>query len=431
MIFTVSQNRLNLGTKIGITSICSANRFVLKAAMRFEKNNKNKLLIESTSNQVDQFGGYTGMTPSDFIRYVKTISAEVDFPFENIVFGGDHLGPNVWQNESAESAMIKAEDQMKAYVSAGFRKIHLDTSFSLGDDDKSVPLAPYLITERAARLCKTAEETYSSLNDGSEKPVYIIGTEVPIPGGAKEKEESIAVTTPEDLVETIELSKNEFYEKGLEDAWERVIGVVVQPGVEFSDTQVFEYNRANASKIKNKIEEYPNLVLEAHSTDYQSKIALSEMVQDHFGILKVGPWLTYAVREAIFALSDIENELVDIEKSSNFRHEIDKIMIDNPKYWKHHYHGTEKEITLARTFSYSDRIRYYWTNEEVITLLDKMVNNLKGIKIPNTIISHYLPIQYQQIMENKIENNPESLIISKVIEILKIYNSACGGIIEK
>jgi D-tagatose-1,6-bisphosphate aldolase subunit GatZ/KbaZ len=327
--------------------------------------------------------------------------------------------------------MQKAEDLIRAYVSAGFRKIHLDTSFSLADDDKSKPLAPSVITERAARLCKVAEQTFSSLNDNSEKPVYVIGTEVPIPGGAQEEEESVTVTTPEDLQETIELSKKAFYNRGLEEAWERVIAVVVQPGVEFSDTQVFNYNRNDAIKIKSKIEEYSNLLLEAHSTDYQNVKGLSEMVEDHFGILKVGPWLTYAYREALFALAEIERELVDSEKSSNFRSEIDKVMIESPKYWENHYHGTEKEIELARSFSYSDRIRYYWTNEKVIKIVNKLMNNLSEVEIPNTLISQYLPTQYNLIMEGKIKSNPESLIISKISEVLQIYSSACGGNIEK
>jgi len=327
--------------------------------------------------------------------------------------------------------MQKAEAQIRAYISAGFRKIHLDTSFLLGDDDKSKPLSPSIITERAARLCSVAEETYESLNSDSEKPVYVIGTEVPIPGGAQAEEETISVTTPEDLEETIEFSKRAFYEKGLEEAWQRVIAVVVQPGVEFSDTQVFNYKRENALSIKKKIEEYPSLVLEAHSTDYQSEKALTEMVEDHFAILKVGPWLTYAFREALFALAAIEGELVDSNKSSNFRDEIDKVMVAEPKYWEKHYHGTEKEIAIARSFSYSDRIRYYWTDERVVTVLNRMLNNLNGIKIPNTLISQYLPSQYPMIMENKIEKTPESLIISKISEVIRTYSAACGGFSEK
>lgn len=431
MILSNLQKRFNLGDKVAITSICSANRFVLKAAMLNQQNSNNKLLIESTSNQVDQFGGYTGMTPIDFVEFVKSIAEEVNFSVKNIILGGDHLGPNVWQNEMAESAMLKAEDQMRAYITAGFRKIHLDTSFSLSDDDKSKSLPPIVITERAARLCKVAEETYTSINDNTERPLYVIGTEVPVPGGAQEKEENIVTTTPQDLENTIQLTKKSFYELGLEEAWERVIAVVVQPGVEFSDNLVFKYNRDNISKIKSTIEEYPNLVFEAHSTDYQSKVALAEMVQDYFGILKVGPWLTFAMREAIFALADIENELVDFAKSSDLKNEIDKIMIENPKYWEKYYHGTQKENKFARAYSYSDRIRYYWTNKKVIPLLHKLMKNLSEIEIPNTLISQYLPVQYNLIMENKIEKNPESLIISKVSEILNIYNSACGGRIEK
>lgn len=425
MLFDNLINSKNGNIPKGITSICSANKFVIKAAMLFEKDSKNKLLIESTSNQVDQFGGYTGMTPSDFINYVKAIADDTKFPIERIIFGGDHLGPNVWQNESAESAMQKAEEQIKAYISAGFRKIHLDTSFSLGDDDKSKPLATDIITERAARLCSVAEETYKNLDVSfTEKPVYVIGTEVPIPGGAEEDDESIAVTNPEDLEETIELSKKSFYERGLEEAWNRVIAVVVQPGVEFSDTQVFEYNRKKASKIKSKIEEYSNLLLEAHSTDYQNATELIEMVEDHFGILKVGPWLTYAFREAIFALAKIEEELVDIDKRSNFRAEIDRIMIENPKYWEKHYHGTKKGITFARSFSYSDRIRYYWNNPQIQKCISKLFLNLENCKIPEMLIGQYLPVQYHELRSSAIDNNPESLIISKIIEVLSIYNLA-------
>lgn len=431
MMISDLQKKFNLGEDIAVTSICSANKFVLKAAMLAQQNYSSKLLIESTSNQVDQFGGYTGMTPVDFIEFVHSIAREVDYPVENIVFGGDHLGPNVWQNEPAESAMSKAEDQIREYVKAGYRKIHLDTSFSLGDDDKSQPLSPVIITKRAAQLCEVAEQTFAELNDNSEKPFYVIGTEVPIPGGAQENEDSILVTESDDLVETIELSKKAFYDRGLEETWERVVAVVVQPGVEFSDTQVFRYNRKNASKIKYKIEEYSNIVFEAHSTDYQSKIALTEMVQDHFGILKVGPWLTFAVREAIFALSNIEDELIGPDESSNLKKNIDRIMVEKPIYWNKHYHGTIKEIEIARMYSYSDRIRYYWSDKKVINLLGKMLKNLDEIEIPNTLISQYLPAQYYLIMENKIEKNAESLIMSKVTEILNIYKSACGGIIEE
>ena len=76
------------------------------------------------------------------------------------------------------------------------------------------------------------------------RPVFIIGSEVPIPGGAQEAEEGISVTKPADFCDTVDTYKRIFKEEGVEDAWSDVIAVVVQPGVEFGDAQVFYYAHA-------------------------------------------------------------------------------------------------------------------------------------------------------------------------------------------
>src|SRR4026207_727146 len=141
----------------GIPSICSAHPWVLKAAMH---QNPGILLIEATCNQVNQFGGYTGMTPRDFVANVRGIAEENDFPFENIILGGDHLGPNVWQSEPAESAMEKSKVLISDYVKAGFLKIHLDCSMRLADDPLGV-LNPEIVAQRAAQLVKVAQEAHS------------------------------------------------------------------------------------------------------------------------------------------------------------------------------------------------------------------------------------------------------------------------------
>jgi D-tagatose-1,6-bisphosphate aldolase subunit GatZ/KbaZ len=117
------------GKVIGLTSVCSANLFVIKAAILNAKKYNQTLLIESTSNQVDQFGGYTGITPQQFRKIVFDLALSLDFPIENIILGGDHLGPNRWQSENSNSAMLKANNQIAAYISAGYTKIHLDARF--------------------------------------------------------------------------------------------------------------------------------------------------------------------------------------------------------------------------------------------------------------------------------------------------------------
>ncbi len=126
--------RINLhksGRSVGITSVCSANHYVIKAAILNAKKNNQILLIEATSNQVDQFGGYTGLTPLQFKHSVFEFAASLNFPEDKIILGGDHLGPNRWQNEVSTSAIQKAQDQIAAYVSAGFTKIHLGCKYEM------------------------------------------------------------------------------------------------------------------------------------------------------------------------------------------------------------------------------------------------------------------------------------------------------------
>ena len=394
--------------------------------MLHAQQNGTDLLIESTSNQVDQFGGYSGMTPRDFAAYVSGICKKMNFPFERVILGGDHLGPNVWRNQPAKQALNLAKDQIKAYVDAGYTKIHLDTSMRCADDpvDEGSALTTEIIAERAAELCDVSEQ---ASNDNQNKPLYVIGTEVPIPGGAQEKLTELMPTSVNDLKETIEITQNAFYDRNLHSAWERVIAVVVQPGVEFDDSHVIEYDRKKAQHLSQFIENYDHLVFEAHSTDYQRRTKLRELVEDHFAILKVGTALTFDFREAIFALAQMEQEYLAIKKignSSNILHIIENVMQKNPQYWRKHYHGNEAELHFDRKYSFSDRIRYYWPNPEIEQALKKLINNLKENPIPVSLLSQYLPNQYWAVRNGEIRNDPEDLIHHKIGEILKDYSYA-------
>ena len=170
------------GRSVGVYSACSAHPLVIEAALNSVRRQSGPVLIEATSNQVNQDGGYTGMRPADFSRFVLDIAARLGVPSEQVLLGGDHLGPNCWQDLPAEAAMVKSEQLIADYVAAGFRKIHLDCSMSCADDP--TPLTDAIVAQRAARLCAVAEKTWSRA--GGEAPVYVVGTEVPVPGGAKE-----------------------------------------------------------------------------------------------------------------------------------------------------------------------------------------------------------------------------------------------------
>jgi len=427
----IFRERLKLNNKsrrTGVYSVCSAHGDVLQAAMLQAKADKSMLLVESTSNQVNQNGGYTGMMPGEFVTFVNDLARAVEFESDRLLMGGDHLGPNSWQHLPSEKAMANAKVLVREYIKAGFQKIHLDASMFLADDqgDRTRPLADEIVAARTAELCLTAEKVWSRLDKGWPKPVYIIGTEVPAPGAARQFA-AAPVTLPEDAARTIALAKQAFYQRDLQSAWERVCGIVVQPGVGFGDDRILDYNHEAAMNLSRIIKGHKNLVYEAHATDYQNPEALAQMVLDHFCILKVGPWLTFAYREALFALAEIENELYecDPENRSLLRHRLEEIMVEDPTHWKKYYSGTAEQKKLKRKFSYLDRSRYYWPEPGLHEAKDKLYFNLRKTGIPLVLLSQYMPNQYRQVRQEKLENDPGALVFSKIREVLSIYSEAC------
>lgn len=417
------------GIPIGIYSICSSNKYVIETSLEYALRKKTNIIIESTCNQVNQFGGYTGMRPLDFVNFVFFIADKIKFPRDKIIIGGDHLGPYPWKNEPSQKAMEKACYMVKQYILAGYTKIHLDASMCLGDDaeQKDKKLNPEIIAKREAILCLEAEKASKKVrNINKILPVYVIGTEVPIPGGKNIKEDIIEVTSALDLRHTIELSKKAFYDLNLKDAWRRVIAVVAQLGVEFGKNKVFRYDRKKVQELSKAIKEYPNLILEGHSTDFQIRRVLREMVEDGVAIFKIGPALTFALREALFALCYIEREIYfnTPEVQSNLITIIERAMIKNPKYWEKYYNGTEKGKRLLRKYSFLDRSRYYWNMPEVKKAVKILIKNLNKRKIPLPLISQFMPIQYNKIREGQLENNPLSLIKDKISCVLDRHNSA-------
>lgn len=405
----------------GITSICTSNYFVIKAAMEFSKSTHSPLLLESTSNQVNQYGGYTNMKPIDFFNYVKEIAKEVGIDFDSIILGGDHLGPNPFQNELESDAMLKASVMVKDYVLAGFKKIHIDCSMRLADDSVDKKLPDDIIAKRTIKLIKVAEDAYHELLEKNNKevhPVYVVGSEVPIPGGAQVEHDILEVTNPRDFDNTYRAIKKELLNCNLHGVFEQIIAVVVQPGVEFSDEKIDDYSREKAKELTLSLQNYKNIVFEGHSTDYQSKENLKMMVEDGIRILKVGPQLTYALREALYALSYIEKEMIELKSQAFFIETLFRVMKDNPINYINHY---KANIDYQIKFSLLDRSRYYLNQVEVKDSIEKLLNNLSKRPIKDSLLSQFLPIQYEEIRNGLISKNPSDLISSKIKEVLDNY----------
>ena len=417
--------RHKAGESVGVYSVCSAHPTVVEAAIAQAAADGGYVLIEATSNQVDQFGGYTGLRPTDFRDLVLDIADSAGFARERVVLGGDHLGPNRWQRQAAEPAMANAEVLIAAYVEAGYTKIHLDCSMSCADDPEV--LADEVVASRTARLLRVAEDT--AQRTGSGGPVYVIGTEVPVPGGAHETLSALVPTPADRAKRTIDAHRAAFAELGLADVWPRVIALVVQPGVEFDHLNVIDYVHGATAELRHVLDTEPDLVFEAHSTDYQRPAQLRELVEDHWAILKVGPALTFAMREALFALARIEAELAPGASESNLIEVVERRMLADPTHWQDYYRsdheGDPLDQRTARRYSYSDRLRYYWADDEIEAARQALLSNLDRIGIPLPLISQFLPAQYDRIRSGQLEQSAQALVIDRVRDALRPYARAC------
>lgn len=406
---------------VGVYSVCSAHPWVLAAAVLQAREDGSAVLIEATSNQVDQDGGYTGMRPADFRDLVRGIADEHGLPPERVVLGGDHLGPNVWRRLGADQAMRHSEVLIAAYVEAGFTKLHLDCSMACAGEAE--PLSDATAAARAVRLAKIAEAT---AGPNADRLRYVIGTEVPVPGGAHETIDTLTATTPEAARATVEAHRDAFAAAGLGQAWQRVIAVVVQPGVEFDHQRVVDFDPDRVHELRAVAQEC-GLVFEAHSTDYQLREGLRALVEDHWAILKVGPGLTFALREALFALAALEDEVVGADRRSSLVAVVDEVMRAEPHWWQGYYEGSAAEQRVARRYSYSDRMRYYWPHPTIQAAQERLLANLREVGIPLPLLSAHLPEQYARVRRGHLVADPQALVIDRVRDVLRGYAAACRG----
>jgi D-tagatose-1,6-bisphosphate aldolase subunit GatZ/KbaZ len=407
----------------GLLAICSVHPVVLHCAMEAARAEERPLLVEATANQVNQFGGYAGLTPARFVDYIGQLACRAGLPAGRVLIGADHLGPHVWKGEPAAAALEKAEELVRQCVRAGFHKIHLDTATGCADDAEP-PLCLEQTVRRAARLCRAAEAARTDAG-GAGGPLYVIGNEVPPPGGALEEGGEPAVTDPDQLMVAVASYRRAFEQAGAASAWPRVVAVVVQPGVDFGDQGAAAYRPERAAALSAAHALLPGgMTYEIHATDYQCPDALRQMVRDHFLLLKVGPCLTFALRRALYALAEIEAVLGEICAPSHLPQVMERLMTLRPEHWRSHYTGSEAQCRHWRHQSLRDRIRYYWSVPEAGQAVAQLMRNLSR-PLPDALLKEKLPELYPQIIRESISADPAAIVRCAVRNALVPYVAAC------
>ena len=100
---------------------------------------------------------------------------------------------------------------------------------------------------------------------------------------------------------------------------------------------------------------------------------------------------------------------------------MEALMLEKPGYWSGYYHGDETALRIQRHFSYSDRIRYYWTQPEAEAAVGTLLSALEGVRIPETLLHQYLPNIPADI------RTAADILVAAVDQVLAVYDSAAAA----
>lgn len=408
-----------LGRVRALAAVCSSHPLVLRAALEEARVQEGPLLVEAAGELAGPLGGTPRRTPAEFALLVHTLAREAGFPPQRILLGADGLGPAPWRHLEAERAMARACTLVEACVDAGFRKLHLDAGASCqGDPD---PLPEYQAALRTAALCRAAEGAFARSGRGAP-PVYVVGSERPSEDGFAR------ITTPEEWDRTLDLQADAWRQEGLAEAWGRVVAAVAQPGIGFTDAAVDGYDPRRVAGLDKAIARRFPWTAEARSTDYQRPEALGALVRDGFGILKVGPWLTFACREALFALEDLVGDLRQSDPeipAIRLREVLDQAIRRDPVPWKRP--PTPRERSLGRLFSFSDRSRHHWTDPEVAAEVERLLD-ATHTRLPRQLLGLHLPLALDAVLDGRLAPEGAAIVRHEIRRVLESYRAACAVI---
>ena len=81
--------------------------------------------------------------------------------------------------------------------------------------------------------------------------------------------------------------------------------------------------------------------------------------------------------------------------------------------------------TYSYSYSYSDRVRYYWADAEIGAAAQTLLDNLSALKIPESLLSQFLPEQYWAVRRDQLKNEPLALVQDRVRQVIRTYAAAC------
>ena len=370
------------GIKRTIFAACPNSFSVISAALKSAKRCNAPIMFAATLNQVDIDGGYTGLTPSEFVTTIRQNAYNLNVTLP-IIIAIDHGGPWLkdihrsegWQYSKTMSAVKKS---FEAAIMAGYDLIHVDPTIDItlsGNSHISIDV----VAQRTIELIIYAEEF--RIKNSIPRISYEVGTEE-VHGGLADLEV---------FKHFLELLKTGLRQKGFSDVWPCfVVGKVG------TDLHTTTFDPGVAKQLTEIARGYGSLIKGHYSDNVTNPEAYPE---SGMGAANIGPEFTEMEYDGLIELESIQQSLFKsgkVTKNAPIKDKLWDSVIRSGRWrkWLHkdenpddfYANSPERQEWLIKT-----GCRYIWEDPEVVSTRIRLYQNLSSQGIdPVSIVESYI-----------------------------------------
>lgn len=354
------------GIKRTIFAACPNSLAVIRAALKSAKRSNAPIKFAATLNQVDLDGGYTGLTPQEFVRTIRLNATKLNVT-SPVIIAIDHGGPwlkdlhksEKWEYSRTMSAVKKS---FEAAVAAGYDLIHVDPTVDITTCGKNISIE--IVAERTLELISHTENFRRKNN--FPRIAYEVGTEE-VHGGLADLNVFRRFLT---------LLKNGMKENDLGDVWPCF--VVGKVGTDLHTTTFDPFVARQLSEIAGK---YGSLIKGHYSDNVTNPEAYPE---SGMGAANIGPEFTEKEYDALIELERIQQILFTdgrIAKIINLKKCLWESVITSGRWrkWLQANEDPDNFYSISpdrQEWLVKTGCRYIWEDPAVVATRSKLYQNL-------------------------------------------------------
>jgi D-tagatose-1,6-bisphosphate aldolase subunit GatZ/KbaZ len=355
------------GIKRTLFAACPNSLSVIRAALKSAKRCNAPVKFAATLNQVDLDGGYTGLTPPEFVNTIRAHARNLNVT-SPVIIAIDHGGPWLKDLHSAENwpyekTMAAVKKSFEAAIMAGYDLIHVDPTVDISSGARNtIPIDK--VAERTLELIEHAEIFRRQNN--LPRISYEVGTEE-VHGGLADLEI---------FRRFLELLKKGLIQRNLSDVWPCfVVGKVG------TDLHTTIFDPFVARQLTEIAKNYGSLIKGHYSDNVTNPAAYPE---SGMGAANVGPEFTEREYDGLMELECLENDLFtegEIPRLSYIKNELWKSVIHSGRWRKWLQAGENRDDFYANSPERQEWLvktgcRYIWENPEIISARARLYQNI-------------------------------------------------------